>query len=118
MKRDTKTVALTLGAVVAIAAVAVAASYFTRTSMAPQQTAVVHHYNGNAGRMAAVAPAAGQPPCDDKNIVGTLAGGVAGGVLGNQVGKGSGKTVATVAGAAGGAYLGNEYIPTRGVTCR
>lgn len=57
-------------------------------------------------------------PCDDGNILGTLAGGAAGGILGNQVGKGSGKTVATIGGAVGGAYLGREHIPLNGSTCR
>lgn len=59
-----------------------------------------------------------KPPCDDGNILGTLAGGAAGGILGNQVGKGSGKTVATIGGAVGGAYLGREHIPLNGSTCR
>ena len=59
-----------------------------------------------------------KPPCDDGNILGTLAGGAAGGIIGNQVGKGSGKTVATIGGAVGGAYLGREHIPLNGSTCR
>jgi len=59
-----------------------------------------------------------KPPCNDGNILGTLAGGAAGGLLGNQVGKGSGKTVATIGGAVGGAYLGREHIPLDGSTCR
>ncbi len=71
----------------------------------------------NAQQMAGAAPAAGRPHCNDHNIVGTVAGGVLGGVVGNQFGRGGGKTLTTVGGAAGGAYLGNEYIPTRGATC-
>jgi uncharacterized protein YcfJ len=71
------------------------------------------HWNSERTSQAApaaaqVAPAAG---CDDNNIV-------AGGVVGSQVGKGSGKTAATIGGTLGGAYLGNQAIPTRNVTCR
>jgi uncharacterized protein YcfJ len=78
------------------------------------------HWNSERTSQAApaaaqVAPAAG---CDDNNIVGTALGGVAGGVVGSQVGKGSGKTAATIGGTLGGAYLGNQAIPTRNVTCR
>ena len=99
-------------AVAAVIVSAAAASYATRAmfddEIRPQQARTT-------GR---VQLAQAQPPCDDKNILGTLAGGVAGGVLGNQVGSGSGRTVATVGGAVGGAYLGNEYLPTRNATCR
>ncbi len=59
-----------------------------------------------------------KPPCNDGNILGTLAGGAAGGIIGNQIGSGSGKTVATIGGAVGGAYLGREHIPLNGSTCR
>lgn len=59
-----------------------------------------------------------KPPCEDGNILGTLAGGAAGGIIGNQIGSGSGKTVATIGGAVGGAYLGREHIPLNGSTCR
>lgn len=58
------------------------------------------------------------PACDDDNIVGKVVGGAAGGVAGSQIGSGSGKTAATIGGAVGGALLGEEYIPTRNVTCR
>lgn len=59
-----------------------------------------------------------QPECNDKNILGYLAGGALGGILGSQVGKGSGKTAATIAGVAGGAYAGGKYLPTRNATCQ
>lgn len=59
-----------------------------------------------------------KPPCEDGNILGTLAGGAAGGIIGNQIGSGSGKTVATIGGAVGGAYLGREHIPLNNSTCR
>lgn len=61
--------------------------------------------------------AAAKPPCDDNNIVGTVAGGAAGGLIGSRFGSGSGKTLATTGGIVGGAMLGNAYMPTRGVTC-
>ena len=59
-----------------------------------------------------------QPTCDDDNIVGKVVGGAAGGVLGSQIGDGSGKTAATIGGSVGGTLLGEEYIPTKNVTCR
>lgn len=58
------------------------------------------------------------PPCDDDNIVGKVVGGAAGGIAGSQIGSGKGKTAATIGGAVGGALLGEEYIPTKNVTCR
>lgn len=58
------------------------------------------------------------PVCDDDNIVGKVVGGAAGGLAGSQIGGGSGKTAATIGGAVGGTLLGEEYIPTRNVTCR
>lgn len=58
------------------------------------------------------------PACDDDNIVGKVAGGVAGGLIGTQIGKGNGNKVATIGGSVGGTILGEEYIPTRNVTCR
>lgn len=57
------------------------------------------------------------PPCDDSNIVGTVAGGAAGGLVGSRFGSGNGKTAATTVGILGGAALGNQFIPTRGATC-
>lgn len=59
-----------------------------------------------------------QPACDDDNIVGKVVGGVAGGVAGSQFGKGNGKTAATIGGSVGGSLLGEEYLPTKNVTCR
>ena len=59
-----------------------------------------------------------QPACDDDNIVGKVAGGVAGGLAGSQVGSGNGKTAATIGGAVGDSLLGEEYLPTKNVTCR
>lgn len=104
-------------AVLALVGTAVAASYMTRESLAPekpvqQQARIVNTHSAQPQKMAVA-----QPPCDDKNIVGTVGGAVAGGLMGNQFGKGSGKTVATVGGVAGGAYLGNKYIPARGAAC-
>ncbi len=118
---DKKIIAATLGVIVVLAATAGAASYFTRSSMTdePSVTAQAVHHPANGARMAAMQPAAGgPPPCNDHNIVGTVGGGLTGGVVGNQFGKGSGKTLTTVGGAVGGAVLGNEYLPTRNVTCR
>lgn len=65
-------------------------------------------------RQAQAAP----PPCDDRNIVGTVLGGLGGGLVGSQVGKGNGQVAATAVGVAAGAVAGNEYIPTRNVTCQ
>lgn len=59
-----------------------------------------------------------RPACDDDNIVGKVVGGVAGGVAGSQFGKGNGKTATTIGGSVGGALLGEEYLPTKNVTCR
>lgn len=64
------------------------------------------------------APVQQKPACDDHNVVGIVLGGAAGGLVGHQVGSGKGKDLATIGGALGGAYLGNQYIPTRNVTCR
>lgn len=65
-----------------------------------------------------VQQAPAQPACDDDNIVGKVIGGVGGGLIGNQIGKGNGNTAATIGGSVGGTLLGEEYIPTRNVTCR
>lgn len=59
-----------------------------------------------------------QANCNDDNIVGKVIGGIGGGLIGNQVGGGSGKTAATIGGSVGGTLLGEEYIPTKNVTCR
>lgn len=58
------------------------------------------------------------PACDDDNIVGKVAGGVVGGLVGTQIGKGGGNKAATIGGSVGGTLLGEEFIPTRNVTCR
>jgi uncharacterized protein YcfJ len=89
---------------------------------------VVHHkqvrhddninWNNRAAAPAPVQQAQALPPCDDKNIVGTVLGGLGGGLAGSQVGKGNGQIAATAVGVAAGAVAGNEYIPTRNVTCR
>ena len=64
------------------------------------------------------APQPAPAACDDDNIVGKVVGGAAGGILGSQVDSGNGKTAATIGGSVGGTLLGEEYIPTRNVTCR
>jgi uncharacterized protein YcfJ len=106
-----------IAAIALVAGAAVAASYVTRESLAPTPTPQARAYHAQPTQQVVVAQPQ-QPPCDDKNIVGTLGGGLAGGVVGNQIGGGKGKTLATVGGALGGAYLGNQYLPTRNVTCR
>ena len=127
---ENKTVFIAAGAAVLLmGASAAVASYYTRESVAPtQQTAIapqpaqVTSQSGTGPapvhrrHVASARPA--QPACDDNNIVGTLAGGVGGGVVGSQFGKGHGNTAATIGGTLGGAYLGNQVIPTRNVTCR
>jgi outer membrane lipoprotein SlyB len=109
-----KTAITIAGAILLVAGTAAIASYTTRESL-QSDTAVKPKTQVQHQKVASAQPA--QPKCDDKNIVGTVAGGVAGGVVGNQFGKGSGKTAATVGGVVGGAVLGNQYIPTRNVTC-
>ncbi len=104
-----------------VAATGATAYFAARESMQPDNRAVAAAPQG--AQMARIAPASGPvrpaaPPCDDKNILGTVGGAVAGGVVGNQFGGGSGKTIATVGGAVAGGYLGNEYLPTRNATCR
>jgi len=59
-----------------------------------------------------------QVNCDDDNIVGKVIGGAAGGLAGSQIGDGNGKTAATIGGSVGGTLLGEEYIPTKNVTCK
>ena len=122
MTKNQKAIAVGVATFLVIAGVAAGASYFTRNSIQSEQVAQApqpaHHYHARQATQAnAIAPSAGQPPCNDHNIVGTLIGGAAGGIAGHQIGKGSGRTVATIGGAAGGAYLGNEYLNTRNATC-
>lgn len=109
----------------AIAATAATTYYVTRHSItesenaspsvaaAPQPAPVQARHRQDASRQQAAAP-----KCNDSNIVGTLAGGVLGGIVGNQFGHGSGRAATTIGGTLGGAYVGNQYIPTRNVTCR
>lgn len=122
MKTTSKYVLGGVAILVAIAATAAASTYMTRTAMEPekapvQQAKAVHHTQPSGQRYAAQQPAAGRPPCDDHNIIGTVGGAVAGGVIGSQFGKGSGKGLATAGGAVAGGALGNAYVPTRGATC-
>ncbi len=120
MTHNQKIILLSVAAFIAVAGTAVGATYLTRESMKneePQVAAVKPTRSHSGAQQANIQPAAGKPACDDGNIVGTVIGGAAGGIAGNQIGKGSGKTVATIGGAAGGAYLGNQYINTRGATC-
>lgn len=119
MTRNQRTIFIAGAVVVALAATAVASSYFTRSSLQPpEQTASVQPVRHAAPhRVPPQQVAANRPACNDHNIVGTVGGALAGGLVGNQFGKGTGRNAATVVGAAGGAYLGNQYIPTNGAAC-
>ena len=125
MTKNQKIILLSIATFVAVAGTAVGASYLTRESLKDDKEQVAktqplrsnNHAYHNGTQANNLQPAAGKPQCDDGNIVGTVIGGAAGGIAGNQIGKGTGKTVATVGGIAGGAYLGNQYINTRGATC-
>lgn len=117
MHKNTKIAAAVVLVVALMGGAAAVASYTTRTQLEKGEK-VASEEKMPWKKEQHVATAQPLPRCDDKNIVGTVAGGAAGGVIGNQFGKGSGKTAATIAGIAGGALLGNEYIPTRNVTCR
>jgi uncharacterized protein YcfJ len=122
-----KLVGIGAAIVLAITATAAIASYTTREVIqaktdnniqAGQSAKTAQHHPKQQGqKLASAAPQQPAQRCDDNNIVGTAAGGVGGGVVGSQFGRGSGKTAATIAGVIGGAYLGNQYIPTRNVTC-
>ena len=111
-------------AVLLIACSAAVASYVTRESMkphmetsainAPEKVAPVHIRKVVSNQPTAFV----KPGCDDRNIVGTIAGGAVGGIAGSQIGKGNGATAATIGGVAAGALIGNQLIPTRNVTCR
>jgi outer membrane lipoprotein SlyB len=116
-----KTLIVGVAVVLLLVATAAVASYTTRESLEPKTVAQAPTPTPHKPyqKMAAAQPQQpAQPACDDKNIVGTVGGGVAGGLVGSQIGKGSGKTAATIGGVVGGAYLGNQYLPTRNVTCR
>ncbi len=111
-----KLIGIIAGVILLTAGAAAVASYVTQESLQPKTQLNAQNAQPHNQKVAAAQPA--EPRCDDSNIVGTIAGGAAGGVVGSQVGKGSGKTAATIGGVLGGAYLGNQYIPTRNVTCR
>jgi len=111
-------IAIAVGALALVGVTALAASYMTRESIESepkQQAKITRTYQPTSQHNVAQQRL---PECDDGNIVGAIGGAVAGGVIGSNVGSGSGKTAATIGGTLGGAYLGKEYIPTKGVTCR
>lgn len=133
--KKTNIALLVLAAIGLIAVTATASAYLTKENLNGDKVAVtdtkpVKGYGTNK-RVSSneeihwnnTQPAAGNPApqrvrCDDGNIVGTVVGAAAGGLAGHQIGSGNGQTAATVAGVVGGAYLGNRYVPARGVTCR
>ena len=127
---NSKAIGTTAIIVLLMGAAAAIAAYATKQSLHPDNTVVVSeakpvklinppHVVHAPPQMAAAQPVQPmQPGCDDRNIVGTLAGGAAGGLVGSQIGKGKGNTAAIIGGIAGGALVGNQYIPTRNVTCR
>lgn len=120
----TKTlIALSAGVLLLVAATAGATVYIsdrqdenkaeeTSSAQKSTKTSVVYNQSQQAPQAAPL------PPCDDDNIVGKVVGGAAGGVVGSQFGKGNGKTATTIGGTVGGVLLGEEYIPTKNVTCR
>ncbi len=127
-----------IAALILVLVSAGASALITRNNIRDEQTVsvtkeetvtkpVVHHkhvreeninWNNRAAAPAPIQQAQALPPCDDKNIVGTVLGGLGGGLAGSQFGKGNGQVAATAVGVAAGAVAGNEYIPTRNVTCR
>lgn len=124
MKKHTKKIFLIAAGVVGLVAVtAGATTYIASDSMRSEET-------GSAEvQVSSSAPAPTQttanttttqaaPACDDDNIVGKVIGGAAGGAAASNIGKGSGKTAATIGGAVGGSLLGEEFLPTKNVTCR
>jgi uncharacterized protein YcfJ len=122
MKNTNKKLIIIIAAVIVLTAGAGAVAYVTQPKMQLNaQSVQPQNRKGVSVRpntqVAAVAQPA-SPRCDDRNILGTIAGGAAGGVIGNQIGNGNGKTAATIGGVIGGAYLGNQYIPTKNATCR
>ncbi|MGB4107360.1 MAG: glycine zipper 2TM domain-containing protein [Alphaproteobacteria bacterium] len=109
-------IALGAGAILLIGATAGASVYVMENmvdeSPSSTKTSAQETVTFNQPQMAAL------PPCNDDNIVGKVVGGAAGGLAGSQIGSGGGKTAATIGGAVGGSLLGEEYIPTKNVTCR
>lgn len=131
MSHKRKLIYLGLGAVALVALTAGVSAVVTQKVIEDKQTATVESkargsrssekvtWNGERRLSAANSQQnVQQPACDDGNIVGTIVGGLGGGVVGSQIGSGNGQTVATIGGTLGGAYLGNQYLPTRNVTCR
>jgi len=118
----TKKDMLTLGAgaflLVAITAGASAYVLTKDDAAAPKSENVQRVSASTTTNTQAAAPQPRQVACDDDNIVGKVAGGLIGGVAGSQFGSGNGKTAATIGGSVGGTLVGEEYIPTRNVTCR
>lgn len=121
---NNKLIGVGAAVILLMAGAAAVASYTTRESLQPKAETnnlpVQPQPKKQPQRIAAAQPMQqpAQPRCDDKNIVGTVAGGAVGGIAGSQIGNGAGKTAATIGGVLGGALLGNQYIPTRNVTCR
>ena len=111
--------ALTAGAILLVGISAGAGAYYVNSdddaAQSQQRAVKVSHNNTNPTD---TAPATTVPACDDDNIVGKVLGGAAGGIAGSQIGSGNGKTAATIGGSVGGTLLGEEYIPTKNVTCR
>lgn len=107
--------ALGAGAALLVMVTAGASAYVMNMDDSAQASKSTNSVQRVSSARTATAP---QPACDDDNIVGKVAGGVIGGVAGSQIGKGNGKTAATIGGSVGGTLLGEEYIPTRNVTCK
>lgn len=114
MKTNTKNIlALSAGAILLVMATAGASTYvLTKDDVPEKRVTHVSHVATSGPAPQRVAAA-----CDDDNIVGKVVGGVAGGLVGNEIGSGKGRTAATIGGSVGGTLLGEEYIPTRNVTC-
>lgn len=117
MKRETKYMLGGAAAVLVLASAAGAGAYYMHERSEQPVTQTQRAQLRATQQVAQAQPVAQRPPCDDNNIVGTVAGGAAGGLVGSRFGSGSGKTAATVGGVVGGAMLGNALIPTRGATC-
>lgn len=129
MNNNNKIIAAVAAVVILVVASAAVASYVTNEKIQAKSEeeiapvhAKAHRHTTNEQRVASNASvnqsAPAKPACNDRNIVGTVAGAAGGGLLGSQIGNGSGKTAAIIGGVLGGGYLGNQYIPTRNVTCQ
>jgi uncharacterized protein YcfJ len=112
-------IALGAGAILLIG-VSAGAGVYVMEKMSDETPSKV--YSDNTSTSGSVTVSQAQPTplpeCDDDNIVGKVVGGAAGGIAGSQLGSGKGKTAATIGGTVGGSLLGEEYIPTKNVTCR